>query len=180
MRVALLWHGPSSGQREALEGLKRGLKDRGVDARVVSEAREPRGRRGQLERGADRLLGRRGFTVPAAHLPVSVATLLRGGYDLVHAYTPSDAAAADLWKRSRHGATVFTFTEILDRAWLADRRLKVRWLSRAVQGSDAVLAVSGPVQVAIERWLAITAPVIELSDAEGHVRLYRRLLASRP
>jgi hypothetical protein len=124
----------------------------------------------------DRLLGRRGFTRPLAHVPVTVARLLAGRYELAHAFTPSDAVAALAWRRRTGQPVVFTCTETLNRANVADGRLRLSFLRRATEEPDAVLAATPEVAASMRRWLAIDAPVL---DAPGIQRLYGELLARR-
>ena len=93
----------------------------------------------------------------------------------MHAFTPTAAAAALLWRRRTGGRVVFTCVEVLDRAALADRRLRLRLLTDAVERSDALVAASEPARAALERWMAVDAPVLDPADAEGHARLYAAL-----
>jgi hypothetical protein len=74
---------------------------------------------------------------------------------------------------------VFTCIEPLDRDRLADRRLRLWLLQRAVQDSDALVAATEESRAALARWLALDAPVIASGDAAGYERLYRELLAQR-
>jgi hypothetical protein len=124
----------------------------------------------------DALLQRRGFVVPLAHVPLTAAGLIAGRYDIAHAFSPQDALAALLWRR---GPVVFTCTEVLDRDRLADRRLRLTALSRAVEESDVVIASSEESAAALSRWLAVEALVIAPDDAVAHERLYGNLLVRR-
>jgi hypothetical protein len=125
---------------------------------------------------ADAVLRRRGFTRPLAHIPVTVASLLAGRYELAHAFTPSDAVAALAWRRRTGRPVVFTCTERLNRANLADGRLRLWLLRRATEEPDAVLAATPVIAASMQRWLALDAPVL---DAAGLERLYGELLAAR-
>jgi hypothetical protein len=124
----------------------------------------------------DALLRRRGFTQPLAHVPITCASLFAGRYDIAHAYTPADAVAALAWRRRSGGPVVFTCTEVLSRANVADGRLRLAMLRRATEETDAVLAATPEVAASMRKWLAIDAPVL---DAAGHERLYGELLARR-
>jgi hypothetical protein len=124
----------------------------------------------------DALLRLRGFTQPLAHVPITVAALLAGRYEVAHAFTPSDAVAALMWRRRTGGPVVFTCTEVLSRANVADGRLRLPFLQRATEEPDAVLAATPEVAASMRRWLAIDAPVL---DGPGLERLYGELTARR-
>jgi hypothetical protein len=125
---------------------------------------------------ADAVLRRRGFTRPLAHVPITLAALLAGRYELAHTFTPSDAVAALAWRRRTGRPVIFTCTESLSRANLADGRLRLSMLRRATEEPDAVLAATPAVAASMQRWLALDAPVL---DAPGVQRLYGELLARR-
>ena len=72
---------------------------------------------------------------------------------------------------------VVTCPEVLDRSTLADARLRLRLLSAALDGADAVLAGSEAGQAALRRWMACDARVLGPADGAAHERLYRELLA---
>ena len=71
---------------------------------------------------------------------------------------------------------MFTCTDTLARASLADRRLRLWALRRAVDDTDAVLVATEESRAALARWLAVDAPLIESHDAARHQRLYRELV----
>ena len=122
------------------------------------------------------LLRKRGFTRPLSVVPRTAAALWRGGYDVAHAFTALDAVVALAWRRMASGPVVFTCTETLDRATVADARLRLWSLERATEESDALLAASEPVRAAMARWLALDVPAVDARDAARHERLYRDLL----
>ena len=105
--------------------------------------------------------------------------LIRGHYDVAHAFSPSDALTALTWRRLGGGPVVFTCTESLDRDGLADRRLRLWVLEHAVQDADALVAATEESRAALARWLALDVAVIKSGDAAGYERLYRDLLARR-
>jgi hypothetical protein len=125
----------------------------------------------------DALLERRGFTTPVTHLPMTVAALARGRYDVAHAFSAQDAYTALRWRRRSGRPVVFSLTEPIERERLANRRLRLRFLSAALEQSDTVIAHDEDTRAAAWRWLAIDAPVIEPSDGAAHDRLYRSLLS---
>jgi hypothetical protein len=131
----------------------------------------------RLARLPEAPLRARGFTGPLTHAPLLRRALSRGGYHVVHAFTPEDAAIA-LRGRGRHRLRiVFTAAEPLGRDRLADRRLRLRAVAAAVEESDAVTAPDAERAALVERWLAVRAQVIDPHDAGGHERLYRGLIA---
>jgi hypothetical protein len=103
--------------------------------------------------GAEALLRRRGFTPGLSAL--AHARRLRG-YDVLHAFTPIEAVAAQ-----RHAPTVFTCTEVLDRGNVADRRLRLWSLERALGRSAAVTAADEAVAESLGRWFALDVPVVD-------------------
>lgn len=127
----------------------------------------------------EKVLRYRGFATPLTHVPFAVAELRRGGFDVAQAFTPQDAVAALLWRRSGGGPVVFSPGDPPRRETLADRRLGLRLLERALEESDAVVALTEQHRDAFLRWLALDVPVIEPRDAAGWERLYRGLLESR-
>jgi hypothetical protein len=166
VRVALLCRHRAG--RAAAEQLGGALRDAGHEARMLRGGVEP------LADVADGLLRRRGFTDALSAVPLGLAALRAGGFDLAHAFSPADAVAAQLWG---DGPVVFTCAETLGRHNVADRRLRLALLRRAVERSDAVLAPDDDGRAALARWLAVDAPVLEPGDAAGHLQLYRDLLA---
>ena len=125
---------------------------------------------------AERLLRARGFTPGLTRVPAALAALARGDFHVVHAFTPLDAVAALAWRRRKARPVVFTCVEPLAREAMADRRLRLWSLRRALEESDALLAADAAVRASLERWAAIDAPVIDSRDGAAHERLYRDLL----
>jgi hypothetical protein len=157
VKVALVDHTAGGATRELAEALR---------ADLVAARGAP---------GAEALLRKRGFTAALTHVPLAVAALARGGYDVAHAFTPTDALAALTWRRVHGGGVVvYTLAGPVGRDTLADRRLALRLLERALAEGDAVLAADDAARDAARRWLALDVPVL---DAAGHERLYRELLA---
>lgn len=166
LRVALLDH---TGGRYAQE-LETMLRVAGHEPRLFGSRAVP---------ALEALLRRRGFTPSLSHVPATVLGLLRGEFDVAHAFTAPDAGAAHVWRRATRGPAVFTCIEALERGTLANGRLRLSLLTRAVEESDAVTAASEEVRGAMERWLAHTPPVLPAADAAGYERLYRGRIAAR-
>jgi hypothetical protein len=163
-RVLLLDHA----RQAYVPQLAASLGDAGVEAVLVGP--QP------SARAVDALLARRGFAGGVAHVLPTAARLWRGGFDLAHAFTAPDAVAGLAWRRASGRPVVFTCTETLGREAVANARLRLQMLERAVGESDTVLAASDAVAESMLRWLAVEAPVL---DASGHVRLYGELAPQR-
>jgi hypothetical protein len=159
VRVALL--GGPEAPRSALAA---GLRARGVE--VV-------GRELAAPAALAALLRARGFAprFPEARLASRAARALRA--DVVHAFSPEAAAGA-----LRAGArVVYTCLEPLDRGAVAFARRRLDMLAAAVEHSGALLAPTEEVAASLRRWMAVEATVLDLTDAEGHERLYEKLFA---
>lgn len=186
LRVALvqhtLEHPPRPGAQRAVAELAAGLAARGHQPVVLSAHRAAPRR--CVEDGVrvlrvlcppDGLLDRRGFTGPLTHLPFVLAALRRGDFDVAHAFSAPDAAAALRWGRGTARPVVFTCADGLDRARVADRRLRLRLLRDATERSQAVTATTPEDRAALQRWLAVEATLLAPGDAAGHERLYEHL-----
>jgi hypothetical protein len=103
--------------------------------------------------------------VPSAALAVRV-----GGFDVAHAFAPPAALAA-----AAAPASVLTFPEPVRRERLADRRLRLAVLERALERAGAVVAPDAAVAASLRRWLGVDAHVLAPGDAEGHAALYAEL-----
>jgi hypothetical protein len=159
LRIALL---DQTGGRYSRE-LEAALNKFGHDARLVGDRTVP---------AVETLLRRRGFTPALSHVPPTVFGLVRGEFDLAHAFSAPDAVAAFAWRRVSGCPVVFTCTEIPDRATVAHGRLRLATFRRAVEESQGVVAASEEIRAAVERWFACTPPVIAAGDAAAYARLY--------
>ena len=168
MRIALV-HSGGAPERAARE-LEAALERAGHDAELVG---------GPGLALAERLLGWRGFTPGLSGLPRSLRALDQGDHDVAHAFDPVAATAGLVWGRRSGAPVVVTFADALDRATVADRRLRLRLLTAALDDSDGVLAASADARAGLLRWAAVDAPVVRTDDAAGHEEVYRRLLERR-
>jgi hypothetical protein len=186
LKVALLHHsyGAPGGRVAArlVRELARGLLEAGHRPFVLTSHSAPGGRGVEsgipvvrTRRLPEGILRRRGLVGPITHVPSTVLALARERYDVAHAFSPLDAAPALLWSRLRGAATVLTWPEPPRRECLADARLRLVTIRRAIEGSDAVIAPSEAVQESLSRWLMVDARRIEPHDTAAHVRLYREL-----
>lgn len=156
----------------------------GADSRVLAAALQAAGHGPEAIGShaidaAEALLRLRGFTPQVSHVPGALRALARGGFDVAHAFTVPDAIAALAWRRRSGRPVVYTCGEPIDRAVLADRRLRLWSLRRAVEGADALLVPGEEARAAFERWLVARPVVASARDAAVHERLYRDLIARR-
>jgi hypothetical protein len=172
LRVALLHQGGTGPPERArhVDELAATLRDAGHRVQVLGahSGRCPRARRLVVA-----LLRRRGFAAGLADVPFTVTALRGARFDVVHAFTASDTVSALAWRRLTGRRAVFTAVETLGRETLADARLRLWMVRRAVEESDAVLAGTVEAQRALARWLAVEAPLLAPGDAAGHERAYR-------
>lgn len=160
LRIALLDHARGDYSSE----LAGALRAAGHDATLIAaQALQP----------AEMVLERRGFMPGLSGVPAGVLELVRGEYDVAHAFTVRDAAAALLWRRLAGRPVVFTCTEPIDRATVADARLRLAALTGAFEQTQAAVAADERVRASVERWLALSPPVIVAGDAAAYDRLYR-------
>jgi Glycosyltransferase Family 4 len=162
VRIALLDHS----RRERAAELARALAAAGHDAELIAPRSLP-----------DAPLRLRKIGERPGRMPGTYMALRGGRWDVAHAFTAQDAAVAARWSRVSGQPAVYTCAEPLRRATLADRRLRLELLRRAVEGSAAVVAPDPDVAASLRRWMAVEARVIEPASAGGHVALYRELLA---
>ena len=173
MKVALLQSSRGGHARD----LGQSLRSAGAEATVLGV------RPGRLP---EAVLHARGFTGPLTQVPAAALRLLSGGFAVAHAFTPQDALSALWWRRVTGRPVVFTWTEPIRRENVADRRLKLALIERALIDTDAVTAVSEEIAEGARRWLAIEPIVLGPDDVAGHVQLYRAVasgldhLASSP
>jgi phosphatidylinositol alpha-mannosyltransferase len=95
------------------------------------------------------------------HVPLSYAALRAGRYDIAHAVHTTDAAAAVSWKRRTGRPAVFSFMGIPDRIGLRETRKRLELMLTAIEGCDAVVALSHHAADNFRYWLGYEAPVIE-------------------
>lgn len=190
LQVALVHHSygspPAPGPEELVHALASALGAAGHRPHVLSAHSAPTRRSVEggipvlrSRRPPDELLRRRGFAGPLTHLPATARALLRGRYDLAHAFSPEDTLAALVWARLVQRPAVFGAADPPRRERLADRRLRLPVLRRALEDADAVIAPSEESRLGLLSWLAVEAPQLDPSDALAHEQLYRRLIENR-
>ena len=127
----------------------------------------------------ERLLRARGFADRLSGVTPLAARLRGGGYDVIEAFTPVDAAAGLLARRLGGPPVVFSPAVAPARESLAERRLSLRLASRAYGESNAVLALDSEIQAAIARWLALRADIAGPGDASARIAAYERCVAAQ-
>lgn len=190
LRIALLYHDYLSPHRSDEERyvheLALALLRAGHRVQVLSTRRG--GTRRTVEDGipvlrvrrlSESILRGRGFAGPLTQVAPGVAALVAGGLDVAHAFSTPDALTALVWRGLVGRPVAFTCVERLRRDVLADRRLRLRLLRRAVEDTGAVIAATEQSRESLWRWLAVDAPVLGSSDSGGHERVYRRLAGQR-
>ena len=118
--------------------------------RILRLPRPPQGR-----------LLRRGYEPYLTHVPLSYAAL-RGwrSAEVAHAVHPPDALAAARWSARTGGPSVLTYLGIPDRPGLRDKRKRLEVTLRALDGCDAVVALSAYAAAEFRRTLGYEPRVI--------------------
>jgi phosphatidylinositol alpha-mannosyltransferase len=153
VRVALLhptyWPEVRRGSERLVHDLASGLARRGIDATVLTTAPG----RGSVER-EDGFTVVRGRRVPAwpvgrrrweehlAVVPAQLAGVLRGRFDVAHAFYPVDAWAAVRARRLGGPPVIFSFHGIVNRQWLVKRRCRLRMALTAARDAAACTVLS--------------------------------------
>jgi glycosyltransferase involved in cell wall biosynthesis len=171
MRVALLnpcfFPEVRRGSERIIRELANELVERGHRPRLITShpGRPDRREEDGLDvvrnwRPPDGRLTRRGFQEYTTHLPFSYASLARGSDELAHAFYYTDATAALRWRERTGRPVIFSYMGLPDRAVLADKREKLRFLVPAVERSDVVITLSRAAAAGMERWLGVESRVI--------------------
>jgi glycosyltransferase involved in cell wall biosynthesis len=172
MRVALLnpvfWPEVRRGSERFARELADRLLARGHDPRLIVGHAGARTRAAtedglpvvRVPRLPEGRLRRRLFEDHLTHVPFAEMALRRGDDDVAHALHHTDAVAAARWKRRSGRPVVFSYMGIPHRQALANRRLRVETMRRALAGADAVVALSETAARGFERWLGVEARVI--------------------
>jgi phosphatidylinositol alpha-mannosyltransferase len=105
-------------------------------------------------------LTRRLYPQYLTHVPFSYASLMRGDYELAHAFFASDAAAAARWSDRTGRPSVFSYMGLPDRPVLADRRHKLRLLEYVTRRCTEIVVLSEIAADGMWRWLGVRPRVI--------------------
>ena len=90
----------------------------------------------------------------AATAPATAARLLRGCFDIAHAFFVVDAVAAVEARRFGGPPVVASLHGIPTRSWLVRRRYRLEMIERVARGADAVSVLSEAAAIAYERYFA--------------------------
>ena len=150
MRIALLhpsyWPEIRRGGERLVHDVATGLAARGHDVTLITSHRGARSvttedgvRVIRNWRPPTRLAHRRSYEFHVTNAPAVAVELLRGGYDVAHAFHPVDA-----WTAARVGTTPFVFSMngIPVREFLVARRYRLDMLRLAVEEAKAVTVLS--------------------------------------
>ena len=171
MRIALLhptyWPEVRRGAERILNGLASWLAQQGHDVTVLTTHRAVRTRTEEdgvrvvrSWRPPDRLLARRAYEDYLATVPIQSFDLLRGSYDVAHAFHSVSAWAA-LQARKRGGPpVVFTTTGITTRGYLVARRYRMDMNLTVAADAAGCSVFSEAAAVPFERYLLRKPDVI--------------------
>lgn len=154
MRIALLhptyWPEVRRGAERLVHDLGAALAAQGHEVSVLTSA--PGADRGtsyengvRVVRGRrlpDPDLARRGYEANLANIPTTIARLVGGDYDVVHAFSLTDAWAAAVARRLIRAPLVFSLTGAVDERSLASRRGRSRMLALVARHATAITALS--------------------------------------
>ena len=160
LRIAVLEHD----DRGASGPLAAALREEGAHADQVRPGRVP-----------DAPLRLRKIGDAPGRVPGTLMALAAGAYDVAHAFTAQDAAAALAWARVSGRPVVYTQREPLTRANVADRRLRLALLRVALERSDAVVVADKPIAASLRRWMAVQPRVLAPGSGPEHLALYAEL-----
>ena len=192
LRPALLnfayWPEVRRGNERLVHDLAVELARRGAEPAIVTS--HPRSGERSVEDGVEVIRNRRPPDAPLrlrrfqphlTHVPLSYRELQRGGFDLAHAFFPTDALAATRWGAAAGRPSVFTLTGIMGRENVSNYRLRKQVLETATRRSDAVVTISRAARDAVWRWLAVEPrviyPGVDLAHFEPGVRAERPTIA---
>ena len=161
MRIALLhpsyWPEVRRGGERLVHDVAAGLARRGHEVTLVTSHRARRTvttedgfRVIRNWRPPTRLVHRRAYEFHLTNAPAVAAELLRGGYDVAHAFHPVDAWAA---ATARRVPFVFSMNGIPARQFLVARRYRLPLLQRAVEAAKHVTVLSEAAAEPFERYL---------------------------
>jgi hypothetical protein len=159
MRVALL------DPTDQPDGLADALAQAGDDVAVVSGHPLPRA-----------LTDRRGYEEHLGTVPSMVAGLVRGGFDVAHAFDPASAWAAVIARRLGGPPVLFSLARAPTREWLVARRYRLAIAVRAAAEADACSVPSDAAAVAFRRYLLRKPNVV--AEPESYRQLYHEVTRS--
>jgi glycosyltransferase involved in cell wall biosynthesis len=170
-RIALLspcyWPEVRRGSERFTRELADGLLSRGHEPELITSHRgrfnvaaEEGLRITRLPRPPQARLLRRAYQPYLTHVPLSYTALRLGRYELAHAVYPTDALAAARWARTTGRPALLSYMGIPDFAGIRQYRRGREILLAALDGCDAVVALSEYAAEAFRWWLGYEAAVI--------------------
>jgi len=156
MRVALL------DPTDQPDGLAAALAQAGDDVTVMSGHPLPRA-----------FTDRRGYEEHLGTVPSMIAGLVRGGFDVAHAFHPASAWGAVLARRLGGPPVVFSLARTPTREWLVARRYRLAIAVRAAADADACSVQSDDAAQAFRRYLLCDPAVVV--EPESYRDLYRQI-----
>jgi glycosyltransferase involved in cell wall biosynthesis len=163
MRIALLhptyWPEVRRGSERLVHDLAVALSRRGHDVSILTS--HPRRTKVSIEDGVRVVRARRPPSLPRTgdlefftlNAPGVALRLLRGEFDLAHAFFPVDAWAATKAKRMGGPPVAFSYHGIPDRWFLVARRRRLELSKTAVRDADAVSVLSEATVEPFRRYL---------------------------
>jgi hypothetical protein len=172
MRLALV-QPPDAADHAAVAGLAGELAARGHDVALLAgtPAEDAPGVRVLRHRAPHALLRRRAYEPGLAEIPAVAWRLLRGSYDVAHAFAPAHAFAAVGAAAFGGPPPVVSLLETPARRWLVAHRYRLPLLLRALEGAAATTVGSAEGAAACRRYL-LRDPVVAGMDAERLEALY--------
>jgi hypothetical protein len=156
MRVALL------DPTDQPDGLADALAQAGDEVTVVSGHPLPRA-----------FTDRRGYEERLGTVPALVASLVRGGFDVAHAFHPASAWGAVLARRLGGPPVLFSLASPPTREWLVARRYRLAIAVKAAAEADACSVQSDDAAQAFRRYLLREPAVV--AEPESYRELYRQI-----
>jgi glycosyltransferase involved in cell wall biosynthesis len=171
IRVDLLtpcfWPEVRRGTERFTRELADGLIDRGHRPRLITSHPGPLTRTVEdhlpivrVPRPPDGRLRRRLWEDYVTHIPLSYAALRSGDAEIAHAMHGPDAAVAARFREKVGRPAVFSFMGIPDHDGMFQRRKRLDFVLRALDGCDAVVALSRAAVDAFDYWFGYRARLI--------------------
>lgn len=163
LRIALLhptyWPEVRRGSERLIHDLGRTLAERGHEVSLITT--HPHPTTVDFEDGMRIIRMRRPrhrerfdfYEHHIANVPSVIRRVLRGRYDLVHAFFPADAWAAVAARRLGGPPVVYSFHGVPVREWLVQRRYRIEMIKAAAEGAAATTVLSSAAAETFRRYL---------------------------
>ena len=114
----------------------------------------------RLPRPPDARLRRRMWEDYVTHAPLTYLALRASDAQIAHAMHGPDAVAALRWKAHTGRPVIYSFMGVPHHDGMFERRKRLDYVVRALDGADAVVALSRAAVEAFERWFGYEARLI--------------------